>query len=78
LEYGQSTLELSCNVIKKGDNIALIDDLLATGGSALAANELISKSGGVIKIFLFVIELLELKGREKLPLKTDIYSLVSD
>ena len=78
LEYGQSTLELSCNLIKKGDNIALVDDLLATGGSALAANELISKSGGVVKKFLFVIELLELRGRKKLPLKADIFSLVSD
>ena len=77
-EYGSSTLELSKNLISNNSNVALIDDLLATGGSALAANDLIFKSGSIVKKFLFVIELLELNGREKLPKNSNIFTVIKD
>ena len=78
LEYGSSTLELSKNLISNNSNVALIDDLLATGGSALAANDLIFKSGSIVKKFLFVIELLELNGREKLPKNSNVFTVIKD
>ena len=78
LEYGSSTLELSKNLISNNSNVALIDDLLATGGSALAANDLIFKSGSLVKKFLFVIELLELNGREKLPKNSNVFTVIKD
>jgi adenine phosphoribosyltransferase len=55
-----------------------VDDLLATGGSALAASKLISKLGGKVNTYLFVIELAELKGRERLPHDAEVISLLLD
>ena len=74
----QKYLELSRNLVSINSNVALIDDLLATGGSALAANDLISKSGSLVKNFLFVIELLELNGRKKLPKNSNVFTVVED
>lgn len=65
LEYGQDKLEIHKDAIKKGDRIALVDDLLATGGTINAAAKLIEKCGGEIAAMEFVIELKSLKGREK-------------
>lgn len=66
LEYGSSTLEMHVDAIKKGQKVLIIDDLIATGGSAKACAQLIEKLGGEVAKFLFVIELIDLKGREAL------------
>ena len=66
LEYGQSTLELSDGVIKPGQKVLLVDDLLATGGTAEAACKLIEKCGGVVAGAQFLIELKGLPGRSKI------------
>jgi len=66
IEYGSATMEIQRDAVKPGDRILIVDDLLATGGTAKAAAELIEKLGGVVVGFAFVIELLDLKGREKL------------
>ncbi|HUC38797.1 MAG TPA: adenine phosphoribosyltransferase [Candidatus Acidoferrum sp.] len=75
LEYGTSTIEVHEDAVKKGDNIAIVDDLLATGGTAKAAAELIKSLGGNVSLFAFVVELEGLKGREKLA-GHDIVSLL--
>jgi adenine phosphoribosyltransferase len=66
LEYGTDTLEIHEDAIEKGEKILIIDDLLATGGTVKAAIELVNKLGGEIQGIGFVIELVDLKGREKL------------
>ncbi len=66
LEYGADAIELHEDAVREGDRVALIDDLLATGGTATAAAELLRASGAEVCKILFVIELLFLKGREKL------------
>lgn len=66
LEYGTETLELHTGVIKPGWNIMIHDDLLATGGTAVAAAELICSEGGQIAGFSFICELDFLKGKERL------------
>lgn len=66
LEYGIEALEMHVDAIKPGQRVLIMDDLLATGGTAQAAARLVLQAGGVIDSFAFVIELTELKGREKL------------
>ncbi|MDD5455332.1 MAG: adenine phosphoribosyltransferase [Candidatus Ratteibacteria bacterium] len=66
LEYGTDTLEVHTDAINKGDKILLVDDLLATGGTARGVCKLIEKSGGEIVGISFLIELAFLNGREKL------------
>lgn len=66
LEYGSATLELHADAFPAGSRVLLIDDLLATGGSAAAAIELIEKAGGRVVGVDFLIELAFLKGRERL------------
>lgn len=66
LEYGIEALEMHVDAIKPGQRVLIMDDLLATGGTAHAAARLILQAGGVIDSFAFVIELTDLKGREKL------------
>ncbi|HLF14777.1 MAG TPA: adenine phosphoribosyltransferase [Bacteroidota bacterium] len=66
LEYGEDTLEMHADAIGKGDSVLIIDDLLATGGSAVAASRLVERCGGVIRELAFLIELSFLNGREKL------------
>ncbi len=66
LEYGQDTLEMHRDAIGDGHNVLIVDDLLATGGTARAVADLVEKVGGNIVKMLFVIELDFLKGREKL------------
>jgi adenine phosphoribosyltransferase len=66
LEYGTDTIEIHKDAIKKGDRVLLHDDLLATGGTAQAACQLIEEIGGNLVQTLFVIELSFLNGREKL------------
>lgn len=66
LEYGSDCLEIHQDAIQKGERVLLHDDLLATGGTALAACKLIEKLGGEVVQVSFLIELSFLKGREKL------------
>lgn len=66
LEYGEDTIQVQVGAIKKGDRVLIVDDVLATGGTAKAAAELVEKVGGVVEGISFVIELSALKGRERL------------
>lgn len=66
LEYGSDKIEMHKDAIEKGKRVLLIDDLLATGGTAAASAKLIQEVGELVGIG-FVIELEDLKGREKLP-----------
>lgn len=64
LEYGSATIEIHTDAIKRGWNVIVHDDLLATGGTANAASDLISELGGTVSAYLFLIELAYLSGRE--------------
>ena len=75
LEYGTDKIEIHKDALKEGDRVLIIDDLLATGGTAQAAVKLVSQVAQVVGI-AFVIELEDLKGREKLPQDIKIVSLV--
>ncbi|MEG2361620.1 MAG: adenine phosphoribosyltransferase [Christensenella sp.] len=75
LEYGTGTLEMHKDAIKSGMRIAIFDDLLATGGTAKAACELVKLAGGEVVSLNFVIELNDLQGRQELS-GYDVYSLV--
>ena len=66
LEYGKDTLEIHVDAIKKGEKVLIVDDLLATGGTAEATAQLVEKMGGEVVGIAFLIELTELKGKEKL------------
>ncbi|MEO0292971.1 MAG: adenine phosphoribosyltransferase [candidate division WOR-3 bacterium] len=66
LEYGENKIEIHKDAVKEGDRVIICDDLLATGGTALAGARLVERLGGKIATFLFLIELTDLKGREKL------------
>jgi len=75
LEYGTDTLEMHTDSIKPGENILLVDDLIATGGSCKAAADLIERLGGNIVECAFIVDLPDLKGKEKIN-KYDIFTLV--
>jgi len=64
LEYGQATIEMHKDAIKKGQKVVIIDDLLATGGTCKAMCELIEEAGGIVSVMSFFIELEDLKGRD--------------
>ena len=66
LEYGEDRLEIQQDLIKKNSNILLIDDLLATGGTASAAGKLITQAGGNLIGYHFLVELTDLEGRKNL------------
>ena len=66
LEYGKDKLEIHQDAIKKGDRVLIIDDVLATGGTAEAVTKLVEKLGGNIKSVAFLMELSFLNGRDKL------------
>ena len=66
LEYGSATIELHRDSIKPGQKVAVIDDLIATGGTVEAAVKLIEELGGEVVKIVFLMELAGLKGREKL------------
>jgi adenine phosphoribosyltransferase len=66
LEYGENTIELHKDAIKQGDRVVIIDDLLATGGTALASAHLVEKFEGKVSSLLFLVELMDLDGRNKL------------
>ncbi|MEK6734713.1 MAG: adenine phosphoribosyltransferase [Pseudomonadota bacterium] len=75
LEYGKDAVEIHKDAIKAGEKVLLVDDLIATAGTARAAANLIEKLGGIIEEIAFVIELSDLKGREKLS-KWNVFSIV--
>ena len=66
LEYGTATLEIHIDSINKGENILIIDDLIATGGTAEAGAKLVEISGGKVAGFIFIINLFDLGGNKKL------------
>ena len=66
LEYGTATIEVHKDSIKKNDNVLIIDDLIATGGTAEAAAKLVEISGGKVACFVFVINLFDLNGSDNL------------
>jgi hypothetical protein len=69
LEYGTDTIEMHADAVKEGDRVLVIDDLLATGGTAVAACNLVKKVGAEVVAAAFIIELDPLKGREKIEAK---------
>src|SRR5437763_2271775 len=75
LEYGEETIEIHADAIAPGERIAIVDDVLATGGTASAAARLVERLGGTVVSMAFLIELAFLKGREKLE-GYDIVSLL--
>ena len=66
LEYGKATLEVHKDSVEKGEEVVIVDDLIATGGTAEAAAKLIEKSGGKVAAFIFVINLFDLNGKKLL------------
>jgi len=75
LEYGTDALEIHLDAIEPGQNVLIVDDLLATGGTAVATADLATGLGAQIAGLAFVVELDFLKGREKLA-KYDVFSLL--
>lgn len=77
LEYGSDTIEMHKDAVKNGDRVLIIDDLLATGGTAVAACNLVKKAGAQVVATAFIIELDPLKGREKIEAKgVDVVSML--
>ncbi|MBM3319489.1 MAG: adenine phosphoribosyltransferase [Candidatus Eisenbacteria bacterium] len=66
LEYGTDAIEMHRGAVKKGERVVIVDDLLATGGTAAAAARLVESAGGRVACMLFLVELAFLGGREKL------------
>lgn len=75
LEYGANRLEMHRDAIRLGQRVLIVDDLLATGGSAAAAATLVEELGGVVEGIAFLIELEFLHGREKLE-RYDVFSVL--
>ncbi len=71
LEYGTDTIEIQQDAIRKGARVALVDDLLATGGTMAAAVQLLQNVGGVVPTAACIIELTFLEGRKKLPVPVE-------
>jgi adenine phosphoribosyltransferase len=66
LEYGTNTLELHTDGIQNGERVLIVDDLLATGGTVSATIELVERLGGQVVAVAFLVELVDLKGRDRL------------
>lgn len=76
LEYGTDSLEVHQDAIAKGEKVLIVDDLLATGGTALGAAHLVERCGGIVAGLAFVIELTFLEGRKALG-ERPIHSLIT-
>ena len=76
LEYGVDRIEVHADAIEEGKNVLVVDDLLATGGTISAACKLVKKMKANVVGAAFVIELTELKGRDKLPEDIKVVSMV--
>ena len=78
LEYGKATIEIHSDALNSNDKVLIVDDLIATGGTALASIELVKKLGANVKGCTFIIDLPELKGREKIEeIGIDVQTLCS-
>jgi adenine phosphoribosyltransferase len=75
LEYGTNTIEMHADAIEPGDRVLLVDDVLATGGTAKACAQLVERCGGTITGMFFLLELTYLTGRTLLD-EYDVFSLV--
>jgi adenine phosphoribosyltransferase len=76
LEYGTNSLEIHADAIADGDRVLVVDDLLATGGTAAATRRLLERLGAKVEAFAFLVELSALRGREALA-GTDVVSFVT-
>jgi adenine phosphoribosyltransferase len=76
LEYGEAALEMHIDAVERGERILIVDDLLATGGTAAAAAKLVERLGGVVEEIGFLVELSDLKGRERLK-RWPVHSFVA-
>ncbi|KAL6714179.1 adenine phosphoribosyltransferase [Lecanora helva] len=74
-EYGKDFFQIQADAIKQGQQVLVVDDIIATGGSAAAAGSLVKKLGGILLGYVFLLELDFLKGREKLD--APVYTLLS-
>lgn len=75
LEYGSATIEIDKTAIKKGDRVVLVDDIIATGGTMKAAARLVERLGGEVVAIVFLMELVDLKGRDVLK-QYPVYSVI--
>ncbi|KAJ3158439.1 adenine phosphoribosyltransferase [Geranomyces michiganensis] len=73
-EYGTDYFEMQAGAVKAGQRVVVLDDLIATGGSAKAAGELVAQNGGITVEYIFIVELTALQGAKKLNAPT--YSIV--
>ena len=76
LEYGEDRLEIQQNSFEKDSKIIVIDDLLATGGTASSAGKLIIEAGGNLIGYAFLVELTNLEGRQKLDSNLFVESII--
>lgn len=76
LEYGSARLEMATTAVEKGQRVAVVDDLLATGGSAGAGVKLVTELGAQVVSIAFLVELEFLNGRSVLPNDVDVFSMV--
>ena len=78
LEYGVDSIEIHADVVKQGDSVLLVDDLIATGGTALAAVSLLRRTGAKLDYAAFVVDLPDIGGVEKLrEQNVELYSLIT-
>jgi len=76
LEYGQAALEIHRDAFAPGERVLLVDDVLATGGTAVAALELIGRLGGQVAGFACLLEIVALRGRDRLPSGTRVHTVL--
>jgi adenine phosphoribosyltransferase len=76
LEYGTNSLEIHADALARGERVVVVDDLLATGGTAAATGRLLERLGAEVEAFAFLVELAALRGREKLG-NCDVVSFVA-
>jgi len=75
LEYGSARIEVHRDAITAGQRILVVDDVLATGGTAAAAGRIVERLGGKVEGYAFLVELVSLSGRKKLP-PSSVFSLI--
>ena len=76
LEYGSDRLEIHADGFEDAPSVLVVDDLLATGGTAAACGQLVERAGGRLSGFAFVVELLALEGRRRLPASVPVEALI--
>lgn len=76
LEYGTNSLEIHADALARGERVVVVDDLLATGGTAAATGRLLERLGAEVEAFAFLVELTALRGRDKLG-DRDVVSFVA-